>query len=42
MIFEVGIVKEFKGGWAIDCRKGRQTLVKIYSIFISQNTTKCF
>lgn len=42
MIFEVGIIKEVKSGWAIDCGKGRQTLVKIYSILISQNTTKCF
>lgn len=42
VIFEVEIIKEFKSGWAMDCGKGRQTLVKIYPILISQNTTKCF
>lgn len=26
--FEAGIIKEFKSGWAIDCGKGRQTLVR--------------
>lgn len=42
VIFEVGIIKEFKSGWAIDCGKGRQALVKIYPILIFQNTTECF
>lgn len=33
MIFEARIIKEFKGGWAKDCGKGRQTLVR-YAEFL--------
>lgn len=35
VIFEAGIIKEFKGGWAIDYGKRRQTLVRYFqSVFL--------
>lgn len=40
MIFEAGIIKEFKGGWTIGCGKGRQTLVRYFQFLflrIQQN-----
>lgn len=40
VIFEAGTIKEFKGGWPIDCGKGKPTLVRYFQFIflrIQQN-----